>query len=196
MVMRVGLTAILSERSSLSQLRVDPPLQDLGWAEQIEELRPDVVLLDLDPERSEPWGELEGVPLVVLAPDPWLSWTAEALQAGVRAILPQESTPQEIIATIEAVAAGLVVVSPEVMEALIPEISVAAPEEIRSPLTSREIEVLTLMAEGMGNKTIAKRLGISEHTVKFHIGSIFTKLNVSSRTEAVMAGARQGLILV
>jgi two-component system, NarL family, response regulator YdfI len=52
------------------------------------------------------------------------------------------------------------------------------------------------LAEGVGNKTIARRLDISEHTVKFHMGSIFSKLNASSRTEAVIVGARQGLILL
>jgi DNA-binding NarL/FixJ family response regulator len=58
------------------------------------------------------------------------------------------------------------------------------------------VEVLQMLAEGLGNKAIARRLSISEHTVKFHIGSIFSKLNASSRTEAVILGARQGLILL
>jgi DNA-binding CsgD family transcriptional regulator len=53
-----------------------------------------------------------------------------------------------------------------------------------------------MLAEGLGNKAIAWRLGISEHTVKFHLGSIFTKLNASSRTEAVTLGIRQGVIMV
>jgi DNA-binding NarL/FixJ family response regulator len=53
-----------------------------------------------------------------------------------------------------------------------------------------------MLAEGEGNKQIARRLGISEHTVKFHVGSILGKLNASSRTEAVTAGLRQGLILL
>jgi len=63
-------------------------------------------------------------------------------------------------------------------------------------LTWRELQVLRMMAEGLGNKIIADRLGISEHTVKFHIASIFTKLDVSTRTEAVTAGIREGLILL
>ncbi|HKC74673.1 MAG TPA: response regulator transcription factor, partial [Chloroflexota bacterium] len=63
-------------------------------------------------------------------------------------------------------------------------------------LTPREIEVLGMLAEGLGNKTIARRLGISEHTVKFHVGSIFAKLDASSRTEAVTLGARRGLIML
>jgi DNA-binding NarL/FixJ family response regulator len=63
-------------------------------------------------------------------------------------------------------------------------------------LTNREVDVLSMLAEGLGNKAIALRLNISEHTVKFHIGSIFSKLHASSRTEAVILGARQGLILL
>jgi DNA-binding CsgD family transcriptional regulator len=65
-----------------------------------------------------------------------------------------------------------------------------------SPLTPREVEVLGMLAEGLGNKQIAARLGISEHTVKFHVASIFTKLHASSRTEAVTIGARAGVILL
>nr|WP_279611375.1 response regulator transcription factor [Thermostichus vulcanus] len=61
-------------------------------------------------------------------------------------------------------------------------------------LTPREIEVLNLLAEGSGNKTIAKQLHISEHTVKFHITSLFNKLGATSRTEAVTAGIKLGLI--
>ncbi|MBD0364164.1 MAG: response regulator transcription factor, partial [Coleofasciculus sp. C3-bin4] len=63
-------------------------------------------------------------------------------------------------------------------------------------LTPREIEVLGMLALGLSNKTIAKRLGISDHTVKFHVSSIFTKLNASTRTEAVAVGARLGLIML
>ena len=63
-------------------------------------------------------------------------------------------------------------------------------------LTPREIEVLRMIAEGLGNKEIASRLRISDHTVKFHISSIFAKLGVSSRTEAVIVGIRQGLVMV
>jgi DNA-binding CsgD family transcriptional regulator len=63
-------------------------------------------------------------------------------------------------------------------------------------LTPREIEVLGMLAEGLGNKSVARRLSISEHTVKFHVSSIFTKLNAKSRTEAVTLGARLGLIML
>ena len=64
------------------------------------------------------------------------------------------------------------------------------------PLTPREIDVLNALAEGLGNKQIAARLDISEHTVKTHLAAIFEKLEASNRTEAVMAGARLGLLLL
>ncbi|HEY1339437.1 MAG TPA: response regulator transcription factor, partial [Bryobacteraceae bacterium] len=64
------------------------------------------------------------------------------------------------------------------------------------PLTPRELEVLRMMADGAANKIIAWKLGISEHTVKFHVASILTKLNAGTRTEAVTMGIRRGLVLV
>src|SRR2546426_967335 len=106
---------------------------------------------------------------------------------------------EEIIAAIEAVATGLIVIHPDTVGELqlVPSASKRAGAVIaRQPLTPREIEVLGMIAEGLGNKIIAGRLGISEHTVKFHIASIFVKLNAGSRTEAVTIGVRQGLILI
>jgi DNA-binding CsgD family transcriptional regulator len=79
---------------------------------------------------------------------------------------------------------------------LLPTPARAVPAPPAQPLTPREIEVLGMLAEGLGNKTIARRLGISEHTVKFHVGSILAKLDASSRTEAVTLGARRGLIML
>jgi len=124
---------------------------------------------------------------------------AEALRSGVRAVLPPEAAPEEIVAAVEAAATGLVALHPDAVEALLP----AAPPSPRSmpasphpPLSSREVEVLGMLAEGLGNKQIAWRLGISEHTVKFHLSSIFTKMDVSSRTEAVALGVRLGLIML
>jgi DNA-binding NarL/FixJ family response regulator len=69
-------------------------------------------------------------------------------------------------------------------------------EQPIDPLTDREIEVLQLLAQGMANKQIALQLGISEHTVKFHISGIYTKLGATNRTAAVRLGVRRGLILL
>jgi DNA-binding NarL/FixJ family response regulator len=120
----------------------------------------------------------------------------------VRAVLPRDATSGEILAAIDAVAAGLVVLHPEALadalagrprrEAL-PARAVADPAQ---PLTAREIEVLGMLAEGLGNKTIAVRLGISTHTAKFHVASILAKLGAGSRTEAVTVGMRRGLVVI
>jgi DNA-binding NarL/FixJ family response regulator len=101
------------------------------------------------------------------------------------------------VTAIEAASAGLVVLDPETVDALLLATPSATRALVATPLpllTPREVEVLSLMAEGVGNKEIAWRLSISEHTVKFHISSIFAKLNATSRTEAVTLGIRQGLI--
>jgi NarL family two-component system response regulator YdfI len=68
--------------------------------------------------------------------------------------------------------------------------------QLIDPLTDREMEVLQLLAQGLANKQIAAKLSISEHTVKFHVSSIYTKLGVGNRTEAVRMGVRRGLILL
>jgi NarL family two-component system response regulator YdfI len=121
-----------------------------------------------------------------------------ALGAGVRGLLPRGAPVAEIVAAIEAAAAGLTVVHPDLLALLFsPESKeIPQPAEFEQALTPRETEILNMMAEGLGNKQIAWSLKISEHTVKFHISSIFAKLHVSSRTEAVTSGIRQGLIVI
>jgi DNA-binding NarL/FixJ family response regulator len=101
--------------------------------------------------------------------------------------------PEELAAATAAVARGLVVLPKALTEQLLQ--GPAAPaEELAEPLTAREREVLELLGRGLSNKLIARELHISEHTVKFHISSLYTKLEVSNRTEAVSQGARHGLI--
>jgi len=129
--------------------------------------------------------------VILLADEP--QWTAEALRSGVRAILPRELSAAEMAAAVEAAAAGLAVLHPRDLEALLPLPQTIRPAEALSP---REIEVLGMMAEGISNKEIAARLGISDHTVKFHVASVMGKLHAGTRTEAVMVGIRMGLILV
>jgi NarL family two-component system response regulator YdfI len=161
-------------------------------ARQIEEAHADVLLLDIDSQEDQWLTAGRGLPAVVLG-----DHTPELLRSGARAVLPRNASAAEIVAAIEAAAAGLVVLHPETLERMLPDLAQHAPPGASDqPLTPREVQVLQMLAEGAANKTIAFRLNISEHTVKFHIASIFTKLNASSRTEAVMAGVRQGLILI
>jgi DNA-binding NarL/FixJ family response regulator len=103
-------------------------------------------------------------------------------------VMPTEASAEELIAAIHALSQGLVVGAP----ALLFESQNELLEH--SPLTERESEVLGLLARGLANKQIAVALGISEHTIKFHVSSIYQKLNVTNRTEAVREGLRGGWI--
>ena len=172
-----------------------------GLAAAIDRHQPDVVLAAVESQREQPPEELlalagrDGGPaIVVLAPDLQPAWTGEALRAGIRALLPGDLGPREILAAVEAAAAGLVVLHPQDLPQFVADRPVpAAPAQTLSP---REVQVLSMLAEGIGNKTIAWKLGISEHTAKFHVASILSKLNAGTRTEAVTLAIRRGLIMV
>lgn len=129
--------------------------------------------------------------VVLLTPSPQAAWTARARRAGVRAVLGRDATAEEILAAVAATRAGLLVLHPDALGA-----PPAAARRRGGPaaLTSRELEILEMMAEGMSNRSIAARLKISRNTVKFHVASVLTKLGARGRTEAVTAGVRQGLI--
>ena len=200
-VVRAGLETIVGASPGLQVVGSAPGT--LGLAEQVEALHPDVVLVELErgsdaPAPALPVGSRSDPPALVLLVDDLEGLdVGEALRLGARAVLPREAQPEEIVAAVGAAAAGLLVLHPGTADSLLPVLSMpsAPPGQVES-LTPREIEVLSLLAEGAGNKLIARRLGISEHTVKFHVGSILAKLNASSRTEAVTLGIRQGLIMV
>jgi DNA-binding NarL/FixJ family response regulator len=152
-----------------------------------------LVLVDAETEEAA----ITGTVILSDAQDP--SWISNALRSGAKAILPRNATGPEIIAAIEGAALGLVVLHPESILGVIPVAASSdrlVPTAPQQALTPREIEVLRMLAEGQGNKAIAWKLNISEHTVKFHVSSIFSKLNVSSRTEAVTLGVRLGLIML
>ena len=118
--------------------------------------------------------------------------------SGARAVLPRDAKPIEIFAAIEAAAVGLTAFGPEELNLVLPAVNSAEidPEPALEAWTAREIEVLALMAHGLANKEVADRLRISEHTVKFHVSSILSKLGASSRTEAVTTGLRDGLLVI
>jgi DNA-binding NarL/FixJ family response regulator len=180
------------------------------------DLRPDVVVEVLEAPGSarestepSPWSaggwNAAGVPIILLVENSALR-LSEPLPPGVRAVLPRNITPAELVGAIEAAAAGLYVFHPSDLDSLavlrgreaerasepLPEFS----EPLIEPLTPREIEVLQLLSLGLGNKEIASRLNISEHTAKFHVASILGKLGAATRTEAVMLGIRHGLVLI
>jgi NarL family two-component system response regulator YdfI len=119
------------------------------------------------------------------------------LRSGVRAILPRASESDELLSAIYAAYDGLVLLSTPIAEnlaAIYGDFLPEAEEDLSEEITARETDVLRMLAQGRVNKDIAARLGISEHTVKFHISSILAKLGASTRTEAVTVGIRRGLI--
>jgi NarL family two-component system response regulator YdfI len=198
-----GLENLLRASSSLQVVRV---LSGFGQlSESVAELQPDVVVAEVVgqdrtlPEEILKLSEEAPVAIVLLVDDANTERDADALRNGVRAVLPRNVSPGGIIAAVEAVGAGLAVLAPEGLDNLLRE-STASHRAVSPPLvealTPREIEVLGMMVEGWGNKEISIRLGISEHTVKFHVASIMGKLNASSRTEAVTSGIRHGLIML
>ena len=105
-------------------------------------------------------------------------------------VLPADASADELSAAVHALSQGLVVGTSQLL------FEAEAEPHTRGPLTERESEVLGLLSQGLANKQIAVALGISEHTVKFHVSSIYTKLNVTNRTEAVREGLRGGWIVL
>ena len=217
-VVRAGLESLLATSPALtvvghsSGLSVVDERASETLAAQISQLRPDVVIAEFE---GRVQGELErliagvsdgdesrATSIVLLTDEYHDLLTSDAVRAGVRAALPRASTGDQIIAAVEAVAAGLFVFYPDSIDSL-PNLTpsresteTVGPTSKVDALTEREIEVLRMLAEGLGNKTIAYRLGISEHTVKFHVSSVIAKLGASGRTEAVTIGIRRGLIMI
>lgn len=130
--------------------------------------------------------------LLLLSDDPPVPWPGALTRRGWGVISP-DAPPEELAAAVTATANGLVVLARSLADQLPLEGGAGSPDTLE-PLTVREAEVLELLSRGLPNKQIARELGISEHTVKFHVSSLYGKLRVNSRAEAVGTGARLGLI--
>lgn len=193
--LRAGLRALLSSDNAIEIVSNSPD----------EELEADVVITSAS---SAPFSDHEvdspssALRLGSQPPDVFLGTQAAILflsddRVNIRemrrlsrvwGILPTDVSAEELTAAVHALSQGLIVGT----AALLFE---SENEPLaQGPLTDRELEVLGLLAKGLANKQIALALGISEHTVKFHVSSIYTKLNVTNRTEAVRAGLRGGWI--
>ncbi|HEV2912930.1 MAG TPA: response regulator transcription factor [Pyrinomonadaceae bacterium] len=220
-VVRLGLESLIATDARFAVVGSAPALTLLA-AQSPEGVSADVVVFDTEGQHEETLAALrdfleemnegENIPALVLIGRGQSDWVRNALREGiVRAVLPRAASSDEIIAAVEAVSAGLVTLDAETFGALlspgggrIDELSGARPDEGALPppapeidaLTPREREVLEMLASGLSNKEIAWRMKISEHTVKFHVASIFAKLDVSTRTEAVMQGIRKGLVMM
>lgn len=194
---RAGLRAILEQSPSVHVLaesasdRIDSPAE------------PDAIVIDVDPDQPGLPAHLRdrypnaALLLLLDSPAVYGALTGAPFERAI-AVLLKEANADEIAAALQAAVNGLVVLDPEVAR-LSGTSANARPREdddIIEPLTDREHQVLELLATGLPNKTIAMELGISEHTAKFHVGAIMSKLNAASRTEAVAIAARRGVLVL
>jgi DNA-binding NarL/FixJ family response regulator len=198
---RAGLTALLDGAPGLSIVGQTAGEAELGDA--LDVYRPDALIWDMG---WEPLQTLDRLPevgdagvLALVADDTTaLEASAALIGAGVRGLLLQDAGADTLTAALHALGQGLVVLTPVVADALRADPPLTSPDRAPDPLvdalTPRELQVINLIAEGLPNKTIAGKLGISEHTVKFHVNAILTKLSAQSRTEAVVRATRLGLI--
>ena len=174
---------------------------DAALRSLLEQHAVDVVLADAPPpELMFDWHErFGGTALVVVLADADAEGL-DALAAGAHAVLPRSASGSDIIAAMIAAPSGLSVLPRPLLATLLAgsAIEASASQEMvdATPLTPRELEVLTAMADGASNKSIARRLGISHHTVKFHVAAILAKLDADSRTEAVARAAHLGLVML
>ena len=187
MAMRLGLREMLGSLPNI-EVSADPPSeQDLNGIDVL-------VVTSVDDVHFH---EEETRPVLLLT-----NAADEAVRLAdlpVWGVLSLEASPEEISAALHALGEGLWVGSPALAGSLLERHPAAAIEEgepVGDPLTGRELEVLQLAAEGLANKQIALALNISEHTVKFHLSSLYAKLGVTSRTEAIRAGVRQGRVVM
>jgi DNA-binding NarL/FixJ family response regulator len=202
-VVRAGLEVMLREDGRFDPVRGDMSLTNLARLHLLQPgSQPDVALAEIANKPLPSFAPLDDdvglLPLVLMADEVSRSELVRALHHGARAILPRDAQPAQIFAAIEAAAAGLAAFGRDELELLLPALHGAGPESqpALEALSPREIEILVLMSQGLANKNIADRLGISEHTVKFHVSSILSKLGAGSRTEAVTKGLKDGLLIL
>jgi DNA-binding NarL/FixJ family response regulator len=187
LALRVGLREVFRGLEDIEVVADAPSLDEAPEADVLVLTSPDY-LSDLD----------EDAPAILLLTDDQ-SAAAQLMDLPVWGVLSLDASPEELSAAVRALGEGLWAGSPALLGNLLERQSVSmleAGDPIVDPLTAREHEVLQLAAEGLANKQIALSLSISEHTVKFHLSSLYAKLGVTSRTEAVRAGVRRGWVVL
>ena len=189
---RIGLRELLSSSQDLEIVSEGSNGKEILGNQEAE------VLVMTSAPAAYGLGELDGGQAVLLITDDPEA-ARSLLGAGLKTwgVLTTSAASEELNSAVHALAEGLIVGSPQLMDSLLQSktrVELTSDEDLPDPLTARENEVLQMIALGLANKQIAARLSISEHTVKFHLSSLYAKLNVASRTEAVRAGLGLGLI--
>lgn len=186
---RAGLASLLADQPGVAVVgQVDGERLD----NDVDVYRPDILVWDAGAAGSAFAMTIpDHMPVVALVADGAVA--SEARRMGIKGVLPRAASPQLIASAGAAVMQGLVVLDPSF--APVQPSRDGVPESLNAiDLTPRELEVLKHLAQGTSNKVIAYDLDISEHTIKFHVTSIMTKLDARSRTEAVVIATRMGLI--
>lgn len=193
---RSGLAALLAEQPEFTVEQAD---FSANLATTVAPHIPDVVIWGLSGDTEEislRFPAIQDLDRPVLVVGDGDVQIAEAVAAGARGVLPSTIDGAALAAAVQGVVRGLLVVDPAFSVTIVPAHGGDETEILAEELTSRELEVLQLLAEGLPNRRIAQRLDISEHTVKFHVGTLLSKLGAHSRTEAVTRAARLGLIVL
>ena len=195
---RAGIASLLDNQETLD---VIGQLTSNSLIDVPDLYTPDVILVDLGWDVQAMLEALQQLPndypvVALLNDDADASTTFGIIgRFSTYGVLLSETDADLIAAALTTVAMGLLVIDPVLTNALTASI-MTPPETLIESLTPREDEVLQLLAQGMTNKAIAHKLGITDHTVKFHVNAIMTKLNAQSRTEAVVQATRAGLIIL
>ena len=185
---RAGLVALISPRDELSVVGQGAAHEAMRLARVA-----DVVLWDAGSSAAHLEIEDHGAArFLILTADE--RQAAQALAEGARGALPREVSANRLAMAVSAVHEGLLVVDEAFSEALLVRPGPVA--RLAEPLTSRELQVLALLSEGLSNKAIASRLEVSESTAKFHVAAILGKLGVGSRAEAIVQAVRRGLVIL
>ena len=199
-LVRAGLTSMLAGSEDIEVVG-DSTLAEA--AAEVDARAANAAVVDVGEDEEGPetlWRlatDRPGLAIVALAQSAREARARQILQAGARAYLLWDAGPDEIGSALRAVSRGLVVLEPSVAEALwSQEASLPPPSTGAETLSPREHEVLQLPGSGPCQQNHTTRLRVSEHTVKFHIGSILNRLSAASRTEAVTVAIRRGLITV
>ena len=190
---RAALAAMLAEDERCVIIGRNDGTTD--WSDLIDLHEPDVILCDIGWQNSLTLPAVRelGVPVVGLVADSEAGNTV--WRQGGMAIVGRDSSAEMILAALQAAYHGLLAFQPDYLPSIVGGMD-SAEITLPEPLTAREIDVLNLLAQGMTNRAIAHTLHISDHTVKFHVNALLTKLNAQSRTEAAVKATRLGLLSI
>jgi DNA-binding NarL/FixJ family response regulator len=206
----IAAAPLRARRELIALLEDAPDVEVVGTASSVEAAAEEweelgvLLIRDSGESTDELFDSLEDnglarqTPILLLLEQATQNKMSRAIRLGIRGVLPSDVASAQLLSAVSAVAKGLLVLQPaeQALAAASTQSRNGETAELFEPLTAREKEVLQMLAGGLGNKQIAARLKISEHTAKFHVASILGKLGASSRTEAVSLGLRGGLILL